>query len=155
PPSGSRHVLYMQTVESLNLVPVWLNPGHLVATARVVLQGHRVRAMAVLDNDRLLGIVTMESLVGQPEELPLKEVMEPPQVMVEADTPVRRVAEMFVESGAERAPVMKGGRFLGIVTASMLLRELRRSWDPLTGLSWSDALREWGIDSLRNGREIV
>lgn len=145
----------MQTVESLNLLPVWLNPGHLVATARVVLQGHRVRALGVVDNDRLMGIVTMDGLVGQPEDLPLKEVMEPPQVLVEADTPIRRVAELFVESGAERAPVMRGGKFLGIVTASMLLKELRRSWDPLTGLSWSDGLREWGIEALRNGKEIV
>ena len=145
----------MQTVESLNLFPVWLNPGHLVATARVVLQGHRVRALGVVDNDRLMGIVTMDGLVGQPEELPLKDVMEPPQVLVEADTPIRRVAELFVESGAERAPVMRGGKFLGIVTASMLLKELRRSWDPLTGLSWSDGLREWGIEALRNGKEIV
>jgi len=145
----------MQTVESLNLVPVWLNPGHLVATARVVLQGHRVRALGVVDNDRLLGIVTMDGLIGQPDDLPLKEVMEPPQVLIEADTPIRRVAELYVETGAEREPVMKGGRFLGIVTASMLLKELRRSWDPLTGLSWSDALREWGIEALRNGKEIV
>lgn len=145
----------MQTVESLNLQPVWLNPGHLVATARVILQGHRVRAIGVLDGDRLVGVVTNEGLVGLAEDTPIREAMEPPQLLLEASTPVRQVAEMFVEQGIERAPVMLGGKFLGIVTASMLLKELRRSWDPLTGLSWSDGLREWGIDALRNGKEIV
>jgi IMP dehydrogenase len=145
----------MQTVESLNLFPVWLNPGHLVATARVVLQGHRIRALGVVDGERLLGVVSMDGLIGQPEDARLKDVMDPPQLVLEADMAIRRVAELFVESGAERAPVMRGGKFLGIVTASMLLKELRRSWDPLTGLSWSDGLREWGIDALRNGKEIV
>ena len=145
----------MQTVEALNLFPVWLNPGHWVATARIVLQGHRVRALGVLDGERLLGIVTLDGLFGQSDDAHLKDVMEPPQVLVEADTPIRRVAELFVEQNLERAPVMRGGKFLGIVTASMLLKELRRSWDPLTGLSWSDGLREWGIDALRNGKEIV
>ncbi len=145
----------MQTVESLNLIPVWLNPGHLVATARVVLQGHRVRALAVLDSERLMGIVSMDGLIGQPDDASLRDVMEPPQVILESDTSIRRVAELFVEQNVERAPVMKGGKFLGIVTASMLLKELRRSWDPLTGLSWSDGLREWGIEALRNSKEIV
>jgi diguanylate cyclase (GGDEF)-like protein len=126
-----------------------------VATARVVLQGHRVRALAVLDSERLMGIVSMDGLIGQPDDASLRDVMEPPQVILESDTAIRRVAELFVEQNVERAPVMRGGKFIGIVTASMLLKELRRSWDPLTGLSWSDGLREWGIESLRNGKEIV
>lgn len=145
----------MQTVESLNLLPVWLNPSHLVATARVLLQGHRLKAVGVVDGDRLVGIVTNECLASLTDEVPVREAMESPQILIEADTDVRRVAETFVEQNLERAPVMKGGKFLGIVTASMLLKELRRSWDPLTGLSWSDGLREWGIEALRNGREIV
>lgn len=145
----------MQTVESLNLQPVWLNPGHLVSTARVILQGHRIRAIGVLEGDRLVGVLTNEGLVGLAEDAPIREAMEPPQLLIEASTPVRHVAEMFVEQGIERAPVMQGGKYLGIVTASMLLKELRRSWDPLTGLSWSDGLREWGIEALRKGQEIV
>jgi IMP dehydrogenase len=145
----------MQTVESLNLQPVWLNPGHLVATARVILQGHRIRALGVLEGDRLVGVLTNEGLSGLPDDAPIREAMEPPQLLIEASTPVRQVAETFVEQGIERAPVMQGGKFLGIVTASMLLKELRRSWDPLTGLSWSDGLREWGIEALRKGQEIV
>ncbi len=145
----------MQTVESLNLQPVWLNPGHPVATARVILQGHRIRAMGVLEGDRLVGVLTNEGLVGLADDAPIRDAMEPPQLLIEASTPVRQVAETFVEQGIERAPVMQGGKFIGIVTASMLLKELRRSWDPLTGLSWSDGLREWGIEALRKGQEIV
>lgn len=145
----------MQTVEALNLLPVWLNPTHQVSSARILMQGHNVKALGVCDGERLLGVVTSEGVVGLPAETEVRQAMETPQTLIEADTPVRKVAEMFVEQGVERAPVMKGGRFLGIVTASMLLKELRRSWDPLTGLSWSDGLREWGIEALRNGREIV
>ena len=145
----------MQTVESLNLLPIWLNPTHQVSSARILMQGHNVKALGVCDGERLLGVVTSEGVVGLPADTQVRTAMEAPQILIEADTAVRKVAEMFVEQGIERAPVMKGGRFLGIVTASMLLKELRRSWDPLTGLSWSDGLREWGIEALRNGREIV
>jgi IMP dehydrogenase len=145
----------MQTVESLNLLPVWLNPTHQVSSARILMQGHNVKALGVCDGERLMGVVTSEGVVGLPPDTPVRNAMEAPQILIEGDTAVRKVAEMFVEQGIERAPVMRGGKFLGIVTASMLLKELRRSWDPLTGLSWSDGLREWGIEALRNGREII
>ncbi len=50
---------------------------------------------------------------------------------------------------------MEGSRFAGIVTPNMLLRELGRSYDPLTTLSWSDQLRDWGLEHLKRGDEVT
>jgi IMP dehydrogenase len=145
----------MLTVESLNLVPVWLNPGHLMATARIVMAGHGLKSIGVLEGEKLVGVLTSEGLASAPEDSVVRDRAEKPAVVVEAATPVRRVAELFVEQGIDRAPVVHGDKFLGIVTSTMLLKELGRSWDPLTQLSWSDRLREWGIENLRAGNEIV
>lgn len=145
----------MPTVESLKLLPVWLNPGHLIASARVLMTGHRIKALGVLDGDQLVGMVTSEGVAALPDEASVRDAMEHPSAVVEGADSVRQAAEAFIDQELERAPVVKSGRFLGVLTAGMLLKELRRSWDPLTGLSWSDALREWGMESLQEGNEIV
>lgn len=145
----------MHAVENLSLLPVWVNPDHLVSTARHVLLGHKVRVLAVLENGELVGLLTRERLVGAPDEDTVASIMEPATLVLEGSTTIRRVAETFVQDGIDVAPVVRDGRFLGLVTSNMLLRELGRSWDPLTGLSWSDYLREWGIDNLRRGNEIT
>jgi diguanylate cyclase (GGDEF)-like protein len=126
-----------------------------MASARILMTGHGLKSMAILDGGQLVGLLTSEGLASAPEDAHIADRMEKPALVVEASTPVRRVAELFVETGIERAPVMSGTSFLGMVTSTMLLRELGRSWDPLTSLSWSDRLREWGVENLREGREIV
>ncbi len=145
----------MQGIETLKLIPVWVDPAHRVASARILLKGHRLRAMAVLQAGRIVGLVSHESLAGHADEALVEEAMEPTGTIVESSTPIRHVAEVFVREGLEFAPVARDGIYLGIVTANMLLRELGRSWDPLTGLSWSDRLREWGLETLKQGREIT
>ncbi|MCZ7580065.1 MAG: GGDEF domain-containing protein [Fimbriimonadaceae bacterium] len=35
------------------------------------------------------------------------------------------------------------------------MEELGRSYDPLTGLAWSDELRQWGVESLKAGTELT
>ncbi|HWA82959.1 MAG TPA: GGDEF domain-containing protein, partial [Fimbriimonadaceae bacterium] len=61
----------------------------------------------------------------------------------------------FWQEDLDYIPVVQGDRFRGIITPNMLLKEMARSWDPLTGLSWSDRLREWGVENLKLGREIT
>lgn len=144
----------MRTVQELSLTPIWLNPGHLAVTAGHVIRGHGVRAIAVLDDQGLVGVVTEDALRAAPGDALVGDLVLPSPVVLEADTPIRKAAEQFVEHDLTFAPVYDAERFLGLVTSNMLLRELGRSWDPLTGLSWSDVLREWGIARLRAGQEI-
>jgi IMP dehydrogenase len=145
----------MKTVETLKLTPVWVDPAHLASTARILMEGHRSRALAVLESGELVGVVTAEHLANAPEYATVHSVMEQPRLVVQDELSVREVAELFVAEGVDFAPVLHKGRFTGIVTAMMLLGELSRSWDPLTNLSWSDFLREWGVDNLKKGREVT
>jgi len=117
--------------------------------------GHLVRAIGVIDEGHLVGTVTPESLVNEPDFAEVRVAMTPSELVLDGDLSVREAADLFVKENVELAPVVYEGKFLGILTANMLLRELGRSWDPLTGLSWSDQLREWGIDNLKRGNEIT
>ncbi len=145
----------MLSIRALKLLPAWVSPEHLVSTARIILSGHGLRALGVIENGELVGIVSLESLANSADFAEVRVAMVPPVVVLDGDLTVREAADLFVRENADAAPVMFEGKFLGVITANMLLRELGRSWDPLTGLSWSDQLREWGIENLKRGNEVT
>lgn len=144
----------MLNIEDLQLLPVWVDPSHLAATARLLMAGHHMRVLAVVDDGVLVGTVSSERLATAPDFDPIRAYIEPLGLQIQAGTPIRKVADLFVKDHVEYAPVVDGDKFLGMVTSNLLLRELGRSWDPLTHLPWSDRLREWGVEMLRQGREI-
>lgn len=145
----------MNTIRDLKLLPVWVNPQHLVATAAHVMAGHRVKAVGVLEGDTLVGTLSSEDVLVAPETAAVGAVMRPLGHVFQASTQIRAAAELFVAEDMEYAPAVDGDTYIGIVTPAMLLRELGRSYDPLTGLSWSDCLREWGVEHLKNGDEVT
>lgn len=145
----------MLSIRALKLLPAWVSPDHLVSTARIILEGHDLRALGVLDAGELVGVVTQESLAQAADFTEVRSAMIPPTLVLDGDLTVREAADLFVRDNAEVAPVTFEGKFLGVVTSNMLLRELGRSWDPLTGLSWSDQLREWGVENLKRGNEVI
>ncbi len=119
------------------------------------MSGHMLRAIGVIDEGHLVGTITPETLSNEPDFAEVRVAMMPAELVLDGDLSVREAADLFVKENVELAPVVYEGKFLGILTANMLLRELGRSWDPLTGLSWSDQLREWGIENLKRGNEIT
>lgn len=145
----------MSTVRDLNLLPVWVNPNHLAATAMHIMRGHGLKALGVLDGARLVGIVGIEDVVGAKENATVAEVMRPTAGTIEAGSNVRHAAQQLVEENADSVPVLDASGFRGMLTPLMLLKDLGQSYDPLTTLSWSDRLREWGINHLQNGEEVT
>jgi diguanylate cyclase (GGDEF)-like protein len=145
----------MNTIRDLNLLPVWVNPQHLVLSALHMMIGHKVKALAVVEGDRLVGSVSLEDLIAAPEGSRVADVMKGQAMQVEAGADVRTVAQAFASEQADLAMVTDGTHYIGMLTPAMLLRELGRSYDPLTGLSWSDQLREWAVEHLRNSEEVT
>lgn len=145
----------MRTIQELRLLAVWVNPDHMVSTALHLMRGHRLSTLGVVESGRFLGIVNLERLLRAPELEPLARHIEEADLVLQASTESKRAAALFVHEDVTQAPVLQGEKFLGILTSNMLLEELSRSWDPLTNLSWSDRLREWGVERLKAGREIA
>src|SRR5690349_7886175 len=127
----------MQSLDALNLIPVWVNPEHLASTAKIILAGHRLKALGVVEGSDLVGVITSYSTSAASDNTQVREFMQAPETVVDASTPLRQLAETFWREDLDYLPVIQGNKFRGIVTPNMLLKEMARSWDPLTGLSWS------------------
>jgi IMP dehydrogenase len=146
----------MHTLGSLNIVPVWLEADHLVSTARFLLEGHRVPALGIVDQDRkLIGWVTPHSLLQADGNQTLREFISSAPQSVASDLAVREAATVFVDREADFLPVEEHGKYIGVITARSLIGKLKESWDPMTSLPWSDALRDWGVKKLKEGIEIA
>jgi diguanylate cyclase (GGDEF)-like protein len=78
-----------------------------------------------------------------------------PLIRLEASLSLKEAARKLVDSGAEMAEVTQDGQVIGQTTLGAILEEMSVSRDPLTGLPWSDRLREWGVSRLSEGREIT
>lgn len=137
------------------LMPIWADPNHWVGSARLLLQGHGLRALAVVENGVFQGIVREHVLAKAGERELVGDFIEPLPFSVHPRQSPRQVAQEFVDRDLDVAPVIRDGKFLGLLTSNMLLRELGRSYDPHTGLSWSDYLRQWGTEQLRLGNELT
>lgn len=145
----------MQTVSALELITTTVGPEDCVGTIRHLARPFGPKVVAVVHEGVVIGLLDCALLLRCAPEIKVRELMERPLMSLESGAPIRKVAQDFLTHDLDAAPVFEGSNFLGIVTTPMLLREVGRSWDPLTGLGWSDRLREWGISRLREGREIT
>lgn len=145
----------MKSIHDLNLVPVWVNPQHWVASARILMKGHALRAIPVVEGETVIGVVTMDGIEGLSDQTPCHSALKRSSLTVSPTSGIVQVAQSIVDADVDHAIVMDGGKLVGLVTSNMLLRELRLSWDPLTGLGWSDRIREWGMQRLANGQEVT
>jgi IMP dehydrogenase len=146
----------MYTLESLPLVRVWLDADQLASTARMLMDGYKVPALGVVDpNRKLIGWITAVELVGATNETKLSEIMVAAPTPIDSSLTVRQAAGELIKRDVDCLPVVKDNMFWSIVSSRSLLGKLRESYDPMTELPWSDALREWGIDQLEKGVEIV
>src|SRR5438105_2036783 len=103
-------VTSMQTVDNLKLIPVWVDPEHLVLSARILLRGHGLRVIGVVHGGDLIGSVSIERVLGESDSLPVSSVMDPLALVLDATESTRDVAQKFVQSDVDFAPVLKDGR---------------------------------------------
>lgn len=145
----------LKTVSDLKIVSVWVNPDHLVSTCRLLLSGHKLWAIGVVEHNELVGVVGFDQLSGAPETSRVRDVMAPVGPTATADQSIRSLAGVLASEDLAYIPVVHEGKFMGMVTATMLLKEMSRTWDPLTGLSWSDRLRDWGVEKLKDTGDVT
>lgn len=146
----------MKTVRDvIRRAPIWINPEHTVESAIVLMRGHCIGGLPVLEGRRLVGFVLYAHLLGAPPELTVRHLMLEGMPVVTPGFSIRAAAALMTNAGLTRLPVVENEELVGVLTDGDLLPELGRSFDPLTELPWSDSLREWAIDHLRSGTEIA
>lgn len=144
----------MRTLGDIQLNTLQVRSDDSIADALLAMQKAGVAAASVIDGSQLRGIVTIEAAILSDSASKVIDVMRGSSLKFQASLPVRSAAKLFVQQQADCITVYDGDRFLGLLSSLMLITELGRSWDPLTGLSWSDRLRDWGVESLDAGQEI-
>lgn len=145
----------MRTIGDLNLITERVSPYATVSSVVLKMQESGLRVITVVDDDQFRGIVSRDRAMIWAPDAPVREVLQTLVIEMPASTPVRTAARLFVENGLDYVPIVNDGAFVGLLTANQLLIELGRSWDPMTGLSWSDRLRDWGVASLESGQEVT
>ena len=96
-----------------------------------------VRAVLVCDEGRLLGIVTVRSLVERvvaagrdPRTTPLHEIVEDAALTVDHELAADAAYRLMEERDVERAPVTADGRLVGVLSRSALRRRLAEDEAP-------------------------
>jgi Zn-dependent protease/CBS domain-containing protein len=89
------------------------------------------RALAVIDNGRLVGIVTVSDILKVPvaerSRVTVAEVMGGRDRLytVSADARVQDAVELLAEHDLEQLPVVDGNRFIGLLTRADVMRQLQ------------------------------
>ncbi|MFQ3549822.1 MAG: diguanylate cyclase [Armatimonadota bacterium] len=146
----------MKTVRDIMTTDVvWISPSARVKTAVVLMKGHNLEAIPVIDtNEVVVGIVTTQSVLGVPDNQYVTEIMDTNFCVLDPDVPVSEAAEILQEHKTSHALVLDKARLAGTITNSDLIPELGHNYDPLTGLPYSDTFREWAMNALKRGQEI-
>jgi IMP dehydrogenase len=132
-----------------------LSPTNKIKTAIILMKGHNVGGLPVVDEDRVVGVLDYQDILGKDSDILVQNIMNREFVTIPPSVSVADAADLMAKIGSGRLLIMYEGRLAGVVTRGDLLPELGKSFDPITGLPRADAMRDWGISALKRGQEIT
>lgn len=117
----------MRTVEMLHRSGVGVAPSRTIREVAMVMEQAGVGSVAVVDGDRLIGIVTDRDLVrrvlarGLEADARIDSVMTTPVITVGADDAMDVAFGLFATHGLRRLAVVREDSFVGMLTIDDLL----------------------------------
>jgi CBS domain-containing protein len=103
------------------------SPNDLVAAAKLKMMRCNVGGLPVVDDKKLVGIIThRDVLLAGGEALGLKvgDLMSKELYVVNKDTPIMEITKVMADKGYQRIPVAENGILVGLITQSSLIRAL-------------------------------
>jgi CBS domain-containing protein len=128
----------MRTIEGLHRSGVAIAPEQTLRKAAEVMNAAGVGCLAVVDGERLVGIVTDRDLVrrglarGMSPDARVDATMSSPVLTVAAEADGRDAIRMFRMHGVRRLAVVRGAHFVGMLTIDDLLVGLAKDLGDLT-----------------------
>lgn len=120
----------MRAAQAIRRSGVALAPWATVREAAALMEHAGVGSVAIIDRDRLVGIVTDRDLVrrvlakGVPDDARVDSVMTTPVVEIDADADAHAAYALFRANAVRRLAVTRGGAFVGMLTIDDLLIDL-------------------------------
>lgn len=103
------------------------SPNDLVAAAKLKMMRCNVGGLPVVDDKKLVGIIThRDVLLAGGEALGLKvgDLMSKDLYVANKDTPIMEITKVMADKGYQRIPVAENGVLVGLITQSSLIRAL-------------------------------
>ena len=120
----------MHVIDTIRRTAVAVDPARPLADVAAVMEASGVGSVAVTEGDRLVGIVTDRDLVTRgvanrlSHDARVDAVMSTPVVTIDADADLHDAFALFRTNAVRRLAVVKGDRFVGVVSADDLLIDL-------------------------------
>ena len=120
----------MRTMDARRRSGVGIEPARTVQEAAAIMEQSGVGALAVIDGDRLVGVVTDRDLVrralarGLSPDARVDGVMSAPVVTIDADADLHDAFALFRTHAVRRLAVVRGAQFVGMISVDDLLVDL-------------------------------
>jgi len=117
----------MRTIDALYRSGIAIEPERTIHDAARVMEAAGVGSLAIVDHDRLVGIVTDRDLVRRAlavnvaADARIDSVMTAPVVTIAADADLDAAFAIFGQHAIRRIPVIRDGRFAGMLVVDDLL----------------------------------
>jgi CBS domain-containing protein len=118
----------MQVSEIMSKDLVTVGPEYNVADVASLMRSKRVGSVIVLEDDRVLGILTERDILGvvgggeDPKNVAAHEALTDDVITIGPDAPVEEAAEEMVRAGVRHLPVISEQGLIGIVSMRDLVR---------------------------------
>jgi len=145
----------MQIRDYMNPSPITVTPETSVADARDLLRQHGIRHLLVVEDERLVGIITdrdIRLVLPSPAtslsvweinyllaKLTVEEVMTRSVITIGPDRRIAEAVRLLLEHKIGALPVTAGGRVVGIITETNLLRAFAQLLGERTDLAYAGA----------------
>ncbi len=103
------------------------SPKDLVAAAKLKMMRCNVGGLPVVDDKRIVGIITHRDVLlagGEALGLKVNDLMTKELYVATRDTPILEITQVMADKGYQRIPVVENGNLVGLITQSSLIRAL-------------------------------
>ena len=103
------------------------SPKDLVAAAKLKMMRCNVGGLPVVDDKRIVGIITHRDVLlagGEALGLKVNDLMTKELYVANRDTPILEITQVMADKGYQRIPVVENGNLVGLITQSSLIRAL-------------------------------